>query len=318
MSLLCYQAGGQSGKFIVEELLKIGKHKITAITREGSTNKIPEGVQVKKVNYDDQASLVEALKGYDVLVITMAVTAPPEQQSKLIEAAAAAEIPWVLPNEFGGDGLNEEVGKEVLIGPPKKKIRDQIEELGKSSWIGIACGFWYEYSLGITASYGFDFKSRTVTFYDDGNARLNTSTWPQTGRSVANLLSLKVLPTDENDKSPSLSNFRNKFIYVSSFSLNQKEMFESVLRVTGDSRDDWKVDREPVKERYQAGVEALQSGNRIGFVKLLYARAFYPDEPGNFETSRGLDNDKLSLPTEDLDEFTKTGIHLQNSGYFGS
>ena len=81
MSLLCYQAGGQSGKFIVEELLKIGKHKITAITREGSTNKIPEGVQIKKVNYDDQASLVEALKGYDVLVITMAVTAPPEQQS---------------------------------------------------------------------------------------------------------------------------------------------------------------------------------------------------------------------------------------------
>ncbi|CAF1274666.1 unnamed protein product [Adineta steineri] len=95
--------GGQVGKFIVDELLKIGKHKITAITREDSTSKMPPGVEVKKVNYDDPSSLVEALKGQEVLIITMAVTAPKEQQTKLIEAAAAANVPWVLPNEYGGD-----------------------------------------------------------------------------------------------------------------------------------------------------------------------------------------------------------------------
>ncbi|CAF3802094.1 unnamed protein product [Adineta steineri] len=93
--------GGQVGKFIVDELLKIGKHKITAITREDSTSKMPPGVEVKKVNYDDPSSLVEALKGQEVLIITMAVTAPKEQQTKLIEAAAAANVPWVLPNEYG-------------------------------------------------------------------------------------------------------------------------------------------------------------------------------------------------------------------------
>ncbi|CAF1690831.1 unnamed protein product, partial [Adineta ricciae] len=86
-------AGGQVGKFIVDELLKIGKHKITAITREDSTNKLPSGVEIKKVNYDDPSSLVEALKGQEVLIITMAVTAPPDQQTKLIEAAAAANVP---------------------------------------------------------------------------------------------------------------------------------------------------------------------------------------------------------------------------------
>ncbi|CAF0806414.1 unnamed protein product [Adineta steineri] len=95
--------GGQVGKFIVEELLKIGKHKITALTREDSTSKMPPGVDVKKVNYDDPSSLVEALKGQEVLIITMAVTASKEQQTKLIEAAAAANVPWVLPNEFGGN-----------------------------------------------------------------------------------------------------------------------------------------------------------------------------------------------------------------------
>ena len=298
-------------------MLKNGKHKITALTRAGSTNKMPEGVHIKEVDYSDQSSLVEALKGQDALIITMAVTAPPDQQTKLVEAAAAAKVPWVLPNEFGADGLNEEAGRDVFIGPAKKKVRDHIEELGTSSWIGIACSFWYEYSLAAGPNtYGFDFKNRTVTFFDDGTARINTSTWPQTGRSVANLLALKLLPHDDNDKSPCLAHFRNKFVYVSSFTLNQKEMLDSVLRVTGAGPTDWTVTHEPVKERYQEGAKQVQSGNRLGFAKMLYSRMFFPDQAGLFEASRGLDNDKLGLPKEDLDEFTKVALHLVDSGYF--
>ncbi|MCJ1283141.1 hypothetical protein MMC26_002468 [Xylographa opegraphella] len=310
-------AGGQSGKFIVDALLKNGKHKVTAITRADSTNNIAEGVHVKKVDYNDPASLTDALKGQDALVITMGVTAPEDQQTKLIDAAAAAGVPWVLPNEFGGDGLNEEAGKDIFLGPRKKAARDQIEKLGKSSWIGIACGFWYEYSLGCGPyTYGFDFKKKTVTMYDDGTTRINTSTWPQTGREVANLLGLKVLPEDEHDKSACLAQFRNRFVYASSFTISQKKMFESVLRVTGDSADDWQVTYVPVKEAYQEGAKMLASGKRIGFVQLLYSRSFFPDGAGNYGASRGLDNDKLGLPREDLDEATKEGIRLRESGYF--
>ncbi|CAF1544241.1 unnamed protein product [Didymodactylos carnosus] len=70
---------------------------------------MPTGVEVKKVNYNNPSSLVEALKDQEVLVITMAATAPKEQQTKLIEAAAAANVPWVLPNEFGGDPTEKQV-----------------------------------------------------------------------------------------------------------------------------------------------------------------------------------------------------------------
>ena len=298
-------------------MLKNGKHKITAITRVGSTNKIPHGINVKRVDYNDQSSLVEALIGQDVVIITMAVTAPPDQQTKLIEAAATANVPWVIPNEFGGGDLNEQAYSDTMIGPSKRKVRDHIEKLGKSSWIGIACGFWYEFSLGGGPSrYGFDFKNRTVTFFDEGTTRINTSTWPQTGRSVANILGLKVLPDDENDKSPSLADFRNKFAYASSFNINQKEMFDSILRVSGGSLEDWKVTYVPAKERYLEGLKQFQSGNRIGFAQLLYSRMFFPDLAGNFEVSKGLDNEKLGLPKEDLDEFTKIGVHLAESGYF--
>lgn len=141
------QAGGHSGKYVADALIKNGKQRITAISRVGSTSKIPEGVTVKQVDYDNHASLVESLVGQDALVITMGAMAPPDQQEKLIKAAAEANVPWVLPNEFGGDGLDEEAGKDIMLGPPKKKVRDLIEKTGKSSWIGICCGFWYEYSL---------------------------------------------------------------------------------------------------------------------------------------------------------------------------
>lgn len=292
-------------------MLKIGQHQITALTRADSTSKLPSGIEVKRVNYDDPSSLIKALQGQDALVITMATTAPSEQQTKLIEAAAAANVPWVLPNEFGVDSADVEMQKDNLLGERKTKYRDQVEKLGKSAWIGIVCSFWYEYSLGGGSSrYGFDFKNRTVTFFDDGNTRINTSTWPQTGRAVAQLLSLKVLKDDASDKSACLNDFRNKFVYVSSFNINQKEMLDSVMRVTDTTIKDWKVNHEPVKERYKSGVEELQKGNMLGFAKLLYSRAFFPDMCGNYEATKGLHNDILGLPKEDLDEYTKIAAEM--------
>lgn len=300
------QAGGQIGKFLTEELLKAGSHKITAISRVDSTSTVPAGVEIKRVDYADQSSLVEALQGQDALVITLGVGAPPEQQTKLIEAAAEANVPWVLPNEWGVDASDPSISKDFPFPVGKAQYHKQIEELGKSSWIGIVCGFWYEYSLSHGPdTYGFDFKNKTVTFYDDGNTRINTTTFRQCGRSLARLLALKVLPDDANDKSPSLAQYRNKKIYISSFNISQRDILDSVLRVTGTTLNDWKIEHEPSTTRYQAGLEAVQKGDFSGFVKLLYARIFYQDGTGNFEEHKGLQNDVLVLPKEDLDEYTR-------------
>lgn len=254
---------------------------------------------------------VEALKGQEVLIISMAATAPREQQSKLIEAAAAASVPWVLPNQWGPDGENKQLCNDILLREKQTKYRALIEQLGKSSWIGIACNFWYEYSLsGGVEMYGFDFKNRIVTFVDDGKTRINTSTWPQCGRGIAALLGLKVLPDDENDRSPHLSQFRNRFVYMSSFLVSQEDMLDSVIRVTGTSLQDWKVNHQPHKERYESGLAEMKKGNQLGFARLMYTRAFYPDGSGDFETSKGLHNDILGLPKEDIDEYTKIALQM--------
>ena len=201
--------------------------------------------------------------------------------------------------------------KDNLIGEARAHYRDEIEKLGKSAWIGIVCSFWYEFSLaGSSSTYGFDFENRTVTFFDDGNTHINTTTWSQTGRAVAKLLSLKVLPDDANDKSACLHAFRNQCVYVSSFNITQKEILDSVMRVTDTTFKEWKVTYEPVTERYKAGMEEFRSGNMLGFAKMLYARSFYPDQGANYEATKGLHNDTLGPPKDDLDEYTKIAIQM--------
>ena len=302
------QAGGNSGKYMTEALVKTGKHTVTAITRADSTTKLPEGVQVKSVNYDDKSTIVEALRGQDALIITMGVTAPKDQEAKLIEAAAEANVPWVLPNEWSPDMFNESLSNDTLMGIARKQIRDLIPKLGKSSYIAVSTGFWYEWSLAIPIAYGFDFTNRTVTLYDEGETPICTSTWPQVGRAVASLLSLKIHPDGPNDKSPRLENYKNVYVYVSSFTVSQKDMLESVLRVTQTNMKDWDVRKEPVHARYAAGMKQMKEGDRSGFAKLLYARVFYPDDSGNAEKTRGLQNNALGLPKEDLDECTKAAV----------
>ena len=312
------QAGGQLGKFIVEELLRGGKHKVRALTRPDSTNKIPDGVEIKHIDYNDQSSLVAALEGQDALIITMSVMAPRDQHAKLVEAAAAANVPWILPNEWGGDEGTEAFNADTIIPAQKKVVQKQIEDLGKSSWIAIACSFWYEYSLaGGVDRYGFDLVNRTVTFFDDGKTSINTSTWPRTGRGVAKVLGLKILPDDENDTSLTLDKYRNNYVRLSSFYLNQKEMFESVLRASGTEEKDWKVTYVPVKKWFEDGREDMQKGNYLAFARVLYGRAFFPgDNPAKYGATKELDDEKLGLPEEDLDSWTKVALNMAKDGYF--
>ena len=292
---------------MVEALLKTGKHTVTAITRVDSNSTLPEGVAVKKVDYGNQSSLVEALQGQDALIITMGVMAPPDQQSKLIQAAADASVTWVLPNEWSPDSANEALVKDVFPFQRLPEARDLIAKLGKSSFIAVSTGFWYEWSLAISAAYGFDFANRAVTLFDDGETKISTSTWPQVGRAVASLLSLPIHPEGQ-DKDRCLDRFKNSQVYVSSFTVNQKDMLDSVLRVTQTGLEDWKVTKEPAKGRYTGGIEAMQNGDRMGFVRMMYSRVFFPDDCGNYEKTRGTINDLLGLPTENIDEATKAAI----------
>lgn len=213
-----------------------------------------------------------------------------------------------MPNGYGGDIDNSKLGEDTMLGPVARANRDEIEKLGMQ-WITVCCGFWYDYSLaGGESRFGFDFDKRSLTIYDDGNTKNSTSTLSQVGRAVAKMLSLKKLPADDNDKSLTLSSFFNKGVYLKSFVVSQNDMFESVKRVTGTTDADWTVTHEDSKKRYEDGLAQVKSGNMAGFSKLLYSRAFYPEDSNDL--SAKVQNELLGLPNESLDESTKIGIDM--------
>ena len=308
------------GEHFAKSLVKTGKHTVTVLTRQGSKNEVPSGVKAIPVDYNDESTVVGALKGQQFLVITLAATAPPDVHSKIVQAAAKAGVPHIMPNIFGLDYSNEALMKENLLGVDSKTILAEIEAAG-CSWTSMICSLWYEYSLAMGPLwFGFDFANKKLTLYDDGTTKINVTTWEQCARAVTALLSLKELPEDANDKSLTVNTWRNKPLVISSFLVSQKDMFESWKRVSGDKDSDWTIEKEPSKERYQKGIEAMKSAQdpmsvRMGAAMASFVRAFFPNGGGDYESTRGLDNAKLGLPEEDLDERTAVAKGMVEQAY---
>jgi hypothetical protein len=303
------------GRHITEALLSTGKHTITAITRPESTNKLPSGVKVIRLNYtsetgEDTTALIDALRGQQVLLITMSHKSL-GTTTNLIHAAAKAGVSYILPNWYGHDANNKQLISDSMMNGLLANA-DLIKNLGASSYFLLVCNFWYEFSLGGGPDrYGFDFTKRSMTFYDDGDVKINTSTWPQCGRAIANLLSLKQLPDDEKDVSPTMSQFRDECVYISSFRLSQRDMFESVKRITGTRDEEWTIEKKDTEKTYKEGLEQVKAGNHAGWMKMGYSRMFFPNGDGDYQTRRGTHNEVLGLTVEeDLDEATRIGIRM--------
>lgn len=309
------------GGYFTKWLLKGGKHTVTAITRKESKAQFPAGVRVKSYVPDDHDSLVAAVRDQQFLIIILAVgisqpgvTSP---EIAIIRAAADAGVPYVMPNAYGPNPINEALMKQILIGLPFFEAKKEIETLGKSKWVALSCGYWFEWSfVGNGAHrFGCDFAKRTMTFFDDGEEKITTSTWDQCGRALAAYLSLPLFPQDENDKTPAVDNWANRPIYIKSFHVNQKDMFEVAKRVTGTTDADWTVEHEDSQERFARAQKGMQDpATRIqSFSTQMYTRIFFPTGEGDY-TKLDLANDKLGLPEEDIDESTKEGMRLLEEG----
>ena len=109
--------------------------------------------------------------------------------------------------------------------------------------------------------------------------------------------------------------------YISSFAISQRDMLDSIHRVSGTTDKDWTLEKEDAKKRWGDGMQELRQPEkygRLGFGKLLYARVFYPDEPGLFQNRAKLANEVLGLPEEDLDDCTRKAIErVQQNGQMG-
>lgn len=75
----------------------------------------------RSIDYNKPETIVDALRGQDALVITLAGGVPPDTEEKLIRAAGEAGVKWILPNEWCPDTENEGLVKDVFVFQSKRE-----------------------------------------------------------------------------------------------------------------------------------------------------------------------------------------------------
>jgi hypothetical protein len=306
----------------LNSLLATNNHEITILTRPSSDTTFPSSpsITIAKVDYASESDMISALRGHDLLIITLSARAPPDLHTQIVAAAAAAGIQWIMPN-YWASPLGPRGGsfaKDPLFSSFGGYINDvrnvAVPEGGvKPHFVALCNGFWYEFSLSMGDPwFGFDIKNRKITLYDEGTVKISVSTWQLCGQAVASLLSLPV--KGDGSGKPALEDWKDAGITIASFLVSQRDMLDSLNRVLGTEDKDWEITKQPAKERYEEGVQQLQAGNRLGFAKAMYAKIFFPGEGGDYETGYGLDNAKLGLPKEDLDEATRRAVEMVKDG----
>jgi hypothetical protein len=290
-------ATGNVGKPILDSLLAAG-HQVNVITRSSSNITVPDNVTLHRGDYNDEDFLATALKDQDVLIATLTFGAY-EAQTHLFRAAAAANVRWIVPCEFGADpkaSLND----HIALMKAKKPYRDLVEELGVSSWIGVVTGLWFDYVMRFGAfGLGIDAKAKTANFFDDGNTKTNFTTLKRVGESLAVVLGW---PEDE------LAKLKNDWVYFSSFYITQREMWIAAMHATGTKESDWAVSARPSEQVIKECKEQIANGGGMAPAQqMLIALTLGKGIGGDYQ-EKVVDNNRLGLEPESLDEVVKSVV----------
>ena len=100
-------AGGRLGPSILSAFDADPYFTVSILARNSSKSKFPAHLKVHRVSDDyPEAELLEAFKGQDAVVSTIA-TASAEKQKAIIDTAIKAGVKRFVPSEFGNDTRNE-------------------------------------------------------------------------------------------------------------------------------------------------------------------------------------------------------------------
>ena len=100
-----------------------------------------------------------------------------------------------------------------------------------------------------------------------------------------------------------LATHANKLVHISSFSITQRDLLDSIQHVTGTKDADWTIETKDVQERVADGKKKLGEGDFTGMVDLLYGSVMTKGVGDQYRESTA--NKDLGLPTENLDDVVK-------------
>ncbi|KAH6977509.1 isoflavone reductase [Ilyonectria sp. MPI-CAGE-AT-0026] len=281
-------ASGNVGSSVLPELLK-SDLVLSAVTRETSSAKFPEGVAHVKSDFS-LSSLTEAFKGQDAVISMLPITALGDQ-AVVIEAAIAAGVKRFIPSEYGSDSTSDAVIAVVPFFEGKKKYLDYLKSQESSiSWTALFTGPFFDW--GLAAGFvGFDFATKTSTLIDGGKTRFTTSNVAQIGRALVAVLS-------------HATETANKLVFVESFTTTQLEIHAALEKASGE---EWKVVNKTSESVRAEGFKLLGEGKILeGGGSLITALVLGKEGlEDHSDVEGGIWNSRLGLPVETVEETVK-------------
>lgn len=146
-----------------------------------------------------------------------------------------------------------------------------------------------------------------MTLYS-GLGKFNSSSIDRVGLGIARLVSLPI--TSSENPRASLQHYANKFVYLSSYSITQKQVFEAVQRATGTTEQDWKVEQDNNEESIAKARASVMAGefSMASVGRMLYGYYMGEGLGGDYQHKALEDQKVLGLKDENLDEVVKGAV----------
>lgn len=172
---------------------------MTILTRKTGGNKAfadewkKKGARIHAVDYDDEASLVEALSGVQVVISTLGPPGSPLQVS-IVKAAKKAGVELYVNGHWGPTWTAADVPELAMLDAlraPTLKVAEEVD----LPWVDFRTGAFPEYCFLIPAFGLTELKKRKAFIYGNGNAQNSWTTQTDIVRYV--LYVLRHLPLEQ-------------------------------------------------------------------------------------------------------------------------
>ncbi|KAH0493359.1 hypothetical protein TgHK011_000033 [Trichoderma gracile] len=236
-------ASGNIGPHVLKALLE-ANFNVTVLTRSQASNDYGAEVKVVEADFNSVDSLTAALENQDAVISTIGKSGL-EQQTLLIDAAAAAGVYRFIPSEFGSCTTSPKVA-DLPFYSTLATVRNYLTEKAAASTLTytiIAPGCFMEYLLAFPAA--IDFKNHSVAFIDGGNIRVSVTSLATFARAVAAVFNHPV-------------ETKNRVVYVSEAILSQRQLLNMAKEVKPEIQ--WTTRDIKSADILKAGLDAILCG----------------------------------------------------------
>ncbi|PGG96566.1 hypothetical protein GX51_07762 [Blastomyces parvus] len=273
-NVIVTSASGKVGSTIVSALLNSPHgYSVSTLSREGSSYIPPAGVTNIKSDYTHD-SLVQSLKGQDVVVSTIGPGAVLEQ-IKVIDAAIEAGVKRFVPSDFGSDTRIKHSHTHVPFFVMKNQVFKHLQERqAEIEWTVFITGPLLDETLKV-GFLGFDIANKTSTFWDERfkNVRFSTARLTLVADAVAQALSPAISPKTAN-----------QLLAIRDVTVTFAELLTALETATGSP---WPLNHADLDELVEEGKLKAANGDFSGVSHMIVRNILDVESGGDFD-ARGI------------------------------